>query len=48
MLNEKGLAMVHDFVKSVRSYSNLLTMMIEWDNLRKQMTCYLTAQPAAA
>ena len=49
MLNEKGLEMVQDFVKSDPSYGSLLTMMIEgMDNLRKQMTPYLTAQPAAA
>ena len=49
MLNETGLELVKEYVKTDPTYGSLLTMMIEgMDNLRTQMTPYLTAQPASA
>lgn len=49
MLNEKGLELVKEFVKTDASYGQLLEMMIEgMDNLRNAMTPYLTAQQVLA
>ena len=49
MLNQTGLDLVKEFVKTDPSYGQLLEMMIEgMDNLRNAMTPYLTAQPVQA